>query len=329
MVLKKTSKEGFVFPRSENPKGAFLADFDIDGASLKKLHEDWLKDNVVDPAKAKRHTKGMWEIELSGRASKSGSDEHNMWLSEQRLNAVASHLNKELAGLPFRYVPRVLGESSPYDSGEYEHELDRSVEVTAIFRGMKPKPFKPRLLIPKVHPWKREVNRKVMDFTLQVLRAEVAVTTLDLRIGPLSIGNGDARVKMYIRIDEVGTPDYALFEYSGSGPGSILGASISLKKVKVGPGLSRFSAKYAAGKVHKFATDVEMDAADFAAPAFFKSDVVGRMFKFGPETNLFGPVEKIRDLSFGLTPDANLLKYAEATTFGEMKLVSSTPSWAE
>ena len=75
MVLKKTSKEGFVFPRSENPKGAFLADFDIDGASLKKLHEDWLKDNVVDPAKAKRHTKGMWEIELSGRASKSGSVE--------------------------------------------------------------------------------------------------------------------------------------------------------------------------------------------------------------------------------------------------------------
>ena len=68
MVLKKTSKEGFVFPRSENPKGAFLADFDIDGSSLKQDHKDWLDDNVVSPAKAKSHSSGGWQIELNGRA---------------------------------------------------------------------------------------------------------------------------------------------------------------------------------------------------------------------------------------------------------------------
>jgi len=330
MVLKKTSKEGIVFPRSENPKGAFQADFDMDGAALKRLHKEWLDDYVVKPAKSKARSSGGWEIELTGRASKSGSDAHNLWLSDQRMKSVAGYLYAQLSSVPFILVPRAIGESSPYDGDEYEHELDRSVEVIATFRSVRPRRItKPTLLIPKVHPWRRPVNRKVQDFKLQVLKAEVAVTTLDLSSGLGSFGRGDARVKLFIQIDEVGTPDYAQFEYQGFGPGTIATGTVSLKRVKVGPGLSQFSAVYDAGKVHPFATDVEMDAEDFGGPALFQFNLLGRTFRFGPKTGLFGPDTRIRNLSFGMTRDEELLQEAEGQTFGDMNLVTSIPEWAK
>jgi len=328
MVLKKTSKEGFVFPRSENPKGAFLADFDIDGASLKKDHKDWLEDNVIRPAKAKGSSSGGWQIELNGRASRSGSDAHNMWLSDQRIQAVANYLYKQLSGLPFTFIPRVLGESSPFDGDEYEHELDRSVEVTAKFISTTPskKIIKPRLLIPKVHPWKRPVNRKVQDFKLKVLRAKISITTLDVKLPYISVGNGDFHAKLLIDIDETGTADHALYEFKGA-----MGKGMIVKPrpgVRPGAGISRYRATYGEGEVHRFATDVEMDAQDFGGPAMFRTDAIGRLLEFGPKTGLFRTQEKIKDLSFGPSYDENPAKYAEGTSLGELKLVEKWPDWA-
>jgi len=328
MVLKKTSKEGFVFPRSENPKGAFLADFDIDGASLKKDHKDWLEDNVIRPAKAKGSSSGGWQIELNGRASRSGSDTHNMWLSDQRIQAVANYLYNQLSGLPFTFIPRVLGESSPFDGDEYEHELDRSVEVTAKFISTTPskKIIKPRLLIPKVHPWKRPVNRKVQDFKLKVLRAKISITTLDVKLPYISVGNGDFHAKLLIDIDETGTADHALYEFKGA-----MGKGMIVKPrpgVRPGAGISRYRATYGEGEVHRFATDVEMDAQDFGGPAMFRTDAIGRLLEFGPKTGLFRTQEKIKDLSFGPSYDENPAKYAEGTSLGELKLVEKWPDWA-
>ncbi len=327
MVLKKTSKEGFVFPRSENPKGAFLADFDIDGAYLKKDHKDWLDDNVVAPAKAKGSSSGGWQIELNGRASKSGSDEHNMWLSDQRIQAVAGYLYRELGGLPFTFIPRVLGESSPYETDEYEHELDRSVEVTAKFISTKPRRyFKPTILIPKVHPWKRPVNRKVQDFKLKVLKAKITVKTLDVRLPYISVGNGDFRIKMLIDIDETGTTDHALYEFKGAlGKGMIVKPRIG---VRPGAGVSSYHATYGEGDPHPFATETEMDAQDFEGPAMFRTDALGRMLEFGPKTGFFRTQEKIKDLSFGPASEESPYKYAEGTVLGELKLVESWPAWA-
>lgn len=327
MVLKKTSKEGFVFPRSENPKGAFLADFDIDGSSLKQDHKDWLDDNVVSPAKAKSHSSGGWQIELNGRASKSGSDAHNMWLSDQRIQAVANYLYKNLSGLPFTFVPRVLGESSPFDGDDYEHELDRSVEVTAKFMSVKPrKIIKPRLLIPKVHPWKRPVNRKVQDFKLKVLKAEISVTTLDVKLPFVRVGNGDFHVKMLIDIDETGTADRALYEFKGTmGRGMIVKPRPGFRP---GAGFSTYHAMHGEGNSHPFATEVEMDAQDFAGPAMFRTDALGRVLEFGPKTGFFRTQEKIKNLSLGPSSDESPLKYAEGVVLGELKLVESWPAWA-
>jgi len=329
MVLKKTSEKGFVFPRSVNPTGAFLADFDIDGSALKKDHRDWLDEEIIGPAKAKGHTPGGWSIDLIGRASQSGSDQHNIWLSDQRARAVQSYLGPRLAGLPVIYHVSQLGESSPYQVNEYEHELDRSVEVLARFISVKP-PKKPkiRILIPKVHPWRPRPNRKVMDFKLQVLAAEIIIYTLSVKFPGINVGQGDARVKMLINIRELGSTDHALFELLGKGRGMIVDAKPSFKKFIPGLTYGNWSAKYGKGNEHSFATDVEMDAADFAGPAFFNFDLLNRTLSFGPTKGFFGSQKKIRNLSFGPTADANILKYAEASCFCEMNIVDSAPVWA-
>ena len=330
MTLKKTSENGVVFPRSINPTGAFLADFDIDGTIVKKDHRDWLKNEIVDPANAKRSRVGFWSIDLIGRASKSGSDAHNKWLSEQRAIAVHSFLWPKLAGIPVFYNVSSLGESLPFKADEYEHELDRSVEIRATYFPAKaPKIPKKHILIPKVIPWRPRPNRKVMDFKLQVIKAEISIYTLDVKFPFISVGNGEARVKMLINIRELGSTDHALYELKGKGPGSIVSAKPSFKKAIPGIGASSWSAKYEKGEIHSFATDVEMDAADFAGPAFFKFDLLGRKLTFGPKRGFFDSQEKISDLSFGFTPDANLLKYGEGTCFCEMKEVDSIPSWAK
>jgi len=327
MALKKTSREGFVFPRSENPKGAFLADFDIDGASLKADHKDWLDDNVIGPVKAKGDSSGSWQIELNGRASKSGSDAHNMSLSDQRMQVVANYLYKQLGGLPVTIIPRALGESSPFDASEYEHELDRSVEVTVKFISIKPrKIIKPRLLIAKGHRWKRPVNRKVQDFKLKVLKAKISLTTLDVKLPLISVGNGDFRVKLLIDIDETGTLDHALYEFNGvMGRGSIVKPRPGLRP---GAGISTYHATHGEGNSHPFATETEMDAEDFGGPAIFATSIVGRVLEFGPKQGIFRSQEKIRDLSFGPSSDETPARYAEGTAPGELKLVESWPEWA-
>ncbi len=329
MVFKKTSEEGFVFPRSERPKGAILADFDIDGDILKRRHFEWLDDNVINPAHAKSSTAGGWTIDLIGRASKSGSDQHNLWLSDKRVRAVMAYLGPKMSGVPFLFRPSQLGESSPFDSTEFEHELDRSVEIRSVFTPtMPPRRIKPHIHIPKVIPWKRPVNRKVMDFKLQVLKAEISIRTLDVKFPFISVGNGDARVKMLIDIRELGSTDHAMFEFRGAGPGTIVSAKPSWKKAIPGFGFSSWSSLYEKGNVHSFATEVEMDADDFQGPALFQFDLLGRTFAFGPKPSFWGSQEKIKNLSFGLTTDTNLLEYAEATVSGKMSVVESVPSWA-
>jgi hypothetical protein len=329
-MLTKTSNSGLVVEFAARPPHAVLADFDIDGSALKSDHTDWLDENVIVPADAKRSSSGGWMIDLIGKASQSGSDGHNLWLSDQRARSVQTYLLASLPGVPMHFFVSAVGESAPLDLAQFEHELDRSVEVRARFIGKDPpKPLKPRRLIVKPHIWKRPVNRKTMDFELQVLKAQIFVGTLDVKLGPLSVGQGHAQVKMLIKISEIGSTDEALYEFEGSGPGSILGANFSLKGFKPGLGASKFSATYEKGEVHRFATDIEMDADEFGGHAMFRSDLLGRTLSFGPKKSFFSKQKTIKDLSFGLTRDTNLFKLAEATTPGDMQVVESAPAWAK
>jgi len=167
-----------------------------------------------------------------------------------------------------------------------------------------------------------------MDFKLQVLAAEIAIKALGVKFPGVTAGPGDARVRMLINIRELGSTDHALFELMGKGRAMVVDVKPSFKKVVPGFGLATWSAKYGKGDEHSFATDVEMDAADFAGPALFSFDLLHRTLSFGPKKNFFSSPEKIRNLSFGPTEDVNILKYAEASCFCEMSVVESAPAWA-
>jgi hypothetical protein len=326
MVFKKTSENGFVFPRSENPAGAFLADFDFDGAILKHDHKQWLNENLVGPAKARHFSSGHWQIDLFGRASKKGSDAHNLVLSGQRVNAVEAYLGPRLFGVPFSFIPHQLGESSPWDTDEFDHELDRSVEIIARFIPNKPpKRFKPHILIPKIHIWKPRPNRKVMDFKLQVLKAQISIETKDVKHFARTIGAGTATVNMLIDIDEVGTTDRALYEYVGTGK------SVTHSDGEWIPDLvsNDRSATYGKGDPHPFATEFDMDADEFAGPAEFRFGLRGRVLTFGPKSGLFGWQKKIENLRIGATRDTDVMENTAAGTSGEMSIVESIPAWAK
>lgn len=326
MVFKKTSEDGFVFPRSENPAGAFLADFDFDGAILKPDHKQWLNENVIAPAKAKHFSSGHWQIDLIGRASKKGGDAHNLVLSGQRVNAVESYLGPRLFGVPFSFIPHQLGETSPWDTGEFDHELDRSVEIIAKFIPNKPpKRIKPTRLIPKIHIWKPRPNVKVMDFKLQVLKANVSVETLDVDHPFSTVGGGTVTVKMLIDIDETGTADHTVYEYVGTG-----------KAVRHSDGRwmpdwnwNDRSATYGKGDPHPFATEIDMDSDEFAGPAEFRFGVRGRHLEFGPKSGFFGNQESIDNLRIGPTGDKDVMENTAAETSGEMTIVESIPAWAK
>jgi hypothetical protein len=65
---------------------ALLFNFDIDDASLKTAHKQWLDENVVPfLATATR-------IALSGTASRSGSDQYNQALSQRRVKTIKDYL---------------------------------------------------------------------------------------------------------------------------------------------------------------------------------------------------------------------------------------------
>jgi len=326
-MLTKTSPNGFVFPTSVRPAGAILADFDIDGTRVKSDHTDWLDDHIVKPALARKSRNGVWVIDLTGRASQSASEEHNLQLSWRRVRAVQSYLMPRLAGVPVQMFTGGQGEAKPYRVDEYEHEMDRSVEVRAEFVSTPPTRPRIRLLIPKSIPWRPRPNRKVREFTLTVLKAKTTITGFEFKAGVFGVANGTAQAKLFIRIEEVGTPDFALYNMEAFGPGTVVAAKPSLT-IKPGIGFTRFSLSYPGGDSHPFATEVDLDAQDFGGPGMFQFDLLGNTLAFGPDNGFFTGQEKIRKLTLGRSPDADPFKHAEGTVAGDLEPVQLTPEWA-
>lgn len=325
----KTSPSGIVVPISSRPAGAILGDFDIDGSALKPDHRDWLDRHVVEPARARIGKPGMWLVDLVGRASRTGADAHNRQLSLNRLREVQSYLSARMTGIPVQFFPEAQGESSPRDWKELENAIDRSVEVRADFSTVKPKHPTIPLLIHKPHIWKPRENRKVRDFTLKVEKSSISIFGFEFTAGFIGVVNGTARVKLLIRIDEVGTPDFARFNYEAAGPGSIFAAKISWKGAKPGISFSEFSAAYQDGRSHPFATEVDLDAQDFAGAALFRFNAMANSLAFGPSSGFFRIQEKVRPLSLGMPSEpSDVTQYGEGEVAGEMEVVTETPEWA-
>ena len=111
-MLKRPANDGVVIqPFSiSDPHRALLADFDIDGSKLKPAHREWL-DGVATFLRKHPipHGTGKWTVTITGRASKTGSDSHNGWLSKQRAEAVRNYLLPKLPGVSFEVALAALG----------------------------------------------------------------------------------------------------------------------------------------------------------------------------------------------------------------------------
>jgi hypothetical protein len=102
-----------------------LFNFDIDDATLKPKHQQWLDDNVVP------FLGTATRIALFGTASRSGSDQYNQALSERRVKTVKDYLLRKGAR-PGTIVESAAGEQPAARAGERDGTEDprfRAVEV--------------------------------------------------------------------------------------------------------------------------------------------------------------------------------------------------------
>jgi hypothetical protein len=119
------SDEGNFSPLEVSPEGCptafLLSNFDIGCATLKTGHKKFLL-AVVEILSSDGS-----QVELVGRASRSGPERFNLQLSRKRAEAVASFLRQE--GVAAEQISvRALGEQAPLSTAN-EAEEDRSVEV--------------------------------------------------------------------------------------------------------------------------------------------------------------------------------------------------------
>jgi hypothetical protein len=102
-----------------------LYNFDIDDDSLKKEHRDWLTDNAAPLAAS-----AGAQVFLKGSASRTGTNEYNMQLSDKRVHAVRDFLIKQHVR-PEQFRLTWVGEEDAAltERDGTENELDRAVSV--------------------------------------------------------------------------------------------------------------------------------------------------------------------------------------------------------
>jgi hypothetical protein len=119
-------------PSSCSTRGAkaLLFNFDIDDATLKRQHQQWLDENVVPLLGPDSR------IALNATASRSGSDQYNQQLSQRRLKTVKDYLLGKGA-LPSQITESAKGEQPAKQAGQKDGTEDarfRAVEVAVEAR---------------------------------------------------------------------------------------------------------------------------------------------------------------------------------------------------
>jgi hypothetical protein len=105
---------------------ALLYNFDIDDASLKKEHRDWLEQVAAPIASCQAA-----QIFLKGSASRTGANDYNLQLSDRRVHEVRNFLLNQHAR-PDQFHLTWVGEEEAAltERDGTENELDRAVAVT-------------------------------------------------------------------------------------------------------------------------------------------------------------------------------------------------------
>lgn len=112
-------------PQKRQGVTGLLYNFDIDDASLKREHQDWLTRNAAPIASAQGA-----QVFLKGSASRSGANDYNLQLSDRRVHEVRNFLLKQQVR-PEQFHLTWVGEEDAAltERDGTENELDRAVSI--------------------------------------------------------------------------------------------------------------------------------------------------------------------------------------------------------
>jgi hypothetical protein len=257
---------------TSNVPRVLLADFGVDLDILRPKHVEWLDGlGRFLRAHAFPPTKGKWVITITGRASKTGSDYHNRYLSERRCNAVRKYLAMRLVGVSIEFAPTYLGEASPFNTKINENARDRSVEV---------------FVVPSVVPIRIDLDpspggeerKKVFDLSV----TDFLVHTIGSPTAKVPIGW--CWWKMNLTITDPDTEDTELYFFEGDGP-----SPINARGMAPGEGWSRSARSgniqpFVASSKHKansFEGRAQVAVMKFLAGQFHAGGELGKGFAFG------------------------------------------------
>jgi hypothetical protein len=214
----KTSRTGFVREGAPNAGSgevahALLYDFDIDDHNLKDYHFRWLSNSAInvinkDPARE-------WVLYVKGKTSRTGTDQHDLLLSQQRAQAVTGYLGAALGARRPKIVHWGVGKTEA-TGPKAEDAGDRAVEV--VIRDETPLP----------PPIKKKEPRPLPDAvcTRSYVMSETAA--LNVTVGLLGGIVGPSGDGMVFKLEEPGTGQVAYYAYIGVG----VGAGTPLDKIK-------------------------------------------------------------------------------------------------
>jgi OmpA family len=256
--------EGIVIATMDGRK-ALLCDFDIDQAELKAKHRGWLDGlGGIVRGSPLRPPEGIWIIAVTGRASKTGSTEHNSKLSERRAQTVREYLAARMPGIPIQWAPTALGEIAPHDASVDESALDRSVHVVAMAR-LTPDPRRtpdpPRIITPKPYDLVVEGYRFTVSRGLTVRKIDWV---------------------MNLTITDIATDFSASYIFKGSGPSNPTVDQLFDPSVWLYPNFGKLEGRSAGpGSAQPFKADRKTDETSFEGYAAFSGLGWKTLFRFG------------------------------------------------
>ncbi len=252
--------------RTGPPLEGILADFSIDSAQLKPNHKQWLDLHVrtkIERGGGAKWGTLPWRIHLYGLASQSGTDQHNLTLSQHRAESVRDYIQQTNPGARLEIVIFPRGERY---ANSWQGALDRAVHLQMWQAGAGQK-VPPPIEIPpqqtKESPW-LELG-PLQRFNL---RTEDYVTGSVAMLG---------RLQMWMLLEDPLRKKHCYYRFSGTSVGVSVGTPVDLRQSdpfydEEGP-WNPFTAQ-------GFKT-MPLTTADFGGPASYNKTTLGNNFRFG------------------------------------------------
>ncbi|HLK65116.1 MAG TPA: OmpA family protein [Bryobacteraceae bacterium] len=314
----RTSSRGFVWQISADPLQALLYDFDIDHDDLKSAHLEFLDTKVLGAIQAGSRKK--WRFKVEGRASRSGTEKHNLGLSQKRAQKAYEYVTKKAHGDLFAEAQWV-GEDRAARDGQKDGKENMVYRAVLVDLCGEDKPIPPPPPPPVIAaPPKPKTLPPNKPFQIRMLDGASVTYTLPLP-GPIQkvmqAGVSRDSYTFEIRDVEANVSCVYLFEAMGK----TLGPSLSVKNVGGGKTLG--------GDWNDFSGPRWISVEDFEGPATLESAGVSHgAASHGSTTFMFRPLHwysvafgfRIPNFKTGRTVGSPGVGVASTT--GSLKLLS-------